>query len=89
MCIYEGLDMLVPPEEFIIHFRLRRVGSHPKWLRGLNCLVLIYKAFVNLSMHLHESILKVKQLFNNWIVNNYLSLYQNDSELGDEAWLGK
>lgn len=40
-------------------------------------------------MHLNESILKVKQLFSDWIVNNYLTSYQNEGEFGNEEWSGK
>lgn len=51
--------------------------------------MLVHKAFVNSSMHLYESILKVKQLFSKRIVNSYLTSYQNEGELGNEEWSGK
>lgn len=35
-----------------------------------------HKAFVHSSVCLHESVLKVKQLFSSWIVNNLLISYQ-------------
>lgn len=87
MYIYEGLDIFVPPKEFNFYLRLRLYIQ--SGLEGYEMFVAIHKAFINSSMHLPESILKVKKLFSNCIVNNDLTSYQNEGELEREEESGQ